>query len=64
MHLLLLDRLLRLQVGTIGVVEADFQLGDLDLHLLLDARHLGLEFGFGVGQSGAEGLDFDGELFP
>ena len=62
--LLFLDGLVGFQVGALSIVQLEFQLGDLSLHLLLDASHFGLQLNFGIGQTSAQSLDFDGQLFP
>jgi hypothetical protein len=35
----------------------------VDLHLLLDALHLGLQLGFGLDHTGIQLFDFDAGLF-
>lgn len=59
---LFLDRLLELDVGLVGDVQGHFQFGDVQLELLLDAGHLGLEFGLSLNQTTSELLNLDGGL--
>lgn len=62
MQRLFLDRLLELDVGLVGDVQGHFQFGDVQLELLLDAGHLGLEFGLSLNQTTSELLNLDGGL--
>lgn len=59
---LLLEGLLQIDVGLVGDVERHLQLGDLDLELLLDALHLGLQPGLGLDHARVELLDFNAVL--
>lgn len=56
---LLLDGLLEVDVDLVGAVQGHLQFGDLDLQLLLDAGHLGLQSGLGLDDARIELLDFD-----
>ena len=60
----LLDLLLELDVVLVGDVERHLQLGDGDLHLLLDAEDLGLQAGLGVGQAAVQLLDLQRQRLP
>lgn len=59
---LLLDGLLEVDVGLVGDVQGHFQLGDVDLELLLDAGNFGLELGLGLDHAGVELFDFNAGL--
>lgn len=59
---LLLDHLLEIDVGLVGHIQGHLQLGDLDLQLLLDAGHLGLQPGLRLNDAGIELLDLNGGL--
>lgn len=60
---MLLDGLLELDVGLVGDIQRHFQFGDLDLQLLLDAGHFGLELRLGLDQTVGKLLNLDGGLF-
>ena len=60
----LLDLLLEVDVALVGDVEGHLQLGDGDLHLLLDAEDLGLEAGLGVSQTAAHLFNLDRQRLP
>lgn len=59
MKSLLLDRLLKFNVGLVGGIERQFEFGDLGLVLLLEAGDLGLQLGFGLGKSDVELFDLN-----
>lgn len=59
---LLLDHLLQIDVGLVGHIQRHLQLGDLDLQLLLDASHLGLQAGLRLNDAGIELLDLNAGL--
>lgn len=59
---LFLDGLLQVNVGLVSDIKRQFQFGDLDLKLLLDAGDLGLQFGLGFDHAGTQLLDFDAGL--
>lgn len=60
---LLLDGLLQVDVVLVGDVQGQFELGDLDLHLLLYTLNLGLQPHFGFHHASIQLLDFDAGLF-
>lgn len=60
---MLLDSLLQIDVVLVGDVQRQFELGDLDLELLLHALDLGLQFRLGLDHTGAQLLDFNAGLF-
>lgn len=59
---LLLDDLLQVNVRLVGNVQGHFQLGDVNLELLLDTQHFGLEAGFGLNDASVKLFNFDGSL--
>lgn len=60
---LLLDGLLQVDVVLVSNVEGQLQLGDLNLHLLLHALHLGLQLRLRLDHTGVQLLDLDTGLF-
>lgn len=59
---LLLDHLLQVDVGLVGHIQRHLQLGDLDLQLLLDACHLGLQPGLSLNDASIQLLDLNAGL--
>lgn len=59
---LLLDGLLQLYVVLVGYVQRQLQLCDVDLQLLLDASHLGLQLGLGLHNTSVQLLYLDAGL--
>lgn len=59
---MLLDCLLEIEVVLVGNVKGQFQLGDLDLELLLDSLDLGLQFRFGFNNTSIQLFDLDARL--
>ena len=58
---LLLDRLLRLDVGTIEVVDGHLELRNFRLVFFLEARNLRLHASLGIGERRSETIDFEPE---
>lgn len=61
---LFLDGLLQFDVIFIGNIQRQFEFGDLNLQLLLDASDFSFQFSFSFDDSGAKLLDFDAGLLP
>lgn len=60
---LLLDDLLKIDVGLIGDIKRKLELGDLDLQLLLNAGDFGLQLGLSLHNASVQLLDLDAGLF-
>jgi hypothetical protein len=60
---LLLDGLLQVDVVFVGHIQGQFQLGDVNLELLLDTLYFGLQLRLGFYHAGVQLLDFDAGLF-
>lgn len=54
-----LDRFLQVNVDLVGTVQGHFQLGDLDLQLLLDASDFGFQTGLGFNDASVQLFNFN-----